>query len=157
MQFLKRRDFHVLYSSIGAPSFLLAPPSSLLVPENSNFTIKIQMDGNPKPTALFTWPHDNSITSTIEATQIYPFIYEAIFNSNNIPASYCGRTLDTRIMNTAGTSSLRKTNVTMLRKYCRLMTTLGARASLIAEREGGVSFYFCPPSYYKGSGTQGSL
>ena len=106
---------------IGVPSLLVAPPSSLLISENSNFTIKIQIDCNPKPMALLTWSHDKSKTSTIAATQIYPFIYEAIFTSNNIPAIYCGRTFDTRIINSVGTSSLQKTNVTVSCKYCRLM------------------------------------
>lgn len=107
----------IFYLSLGVPSFLLAPPPDLLVSESSNFTIRIQMDANPKPMALFRWPHDNSKTLTAATTQIYPFIYQATYTAINIPASYCGRYLYTRITNSIGTSSPRRLNVTVSCKY----------------------------------------
>eukprot|EP00112_Aurelia_sp_Birch-Aquarium-sp1_P022679 Seg649.2 transcript_id=Seg649.2/GoldUCD/mRNA.D3Y31 product="TBC1 domain family member 20" protein_id=Seg649.2/GoldUCD/D3Y31 len=114
----------------GVPSFLLAPPPDLLVSESSNFTIRIQMDANPKPMALFRWPHDNSKTLTAATTQIYPFIYHATYTAINIPASYCGRYLYTRITNSIGASSPRRLNVTVSLK---LDSPSNLQAKKIAE------------------------
>ena len=75
------------------------------------------MDGNPKPSAIFQWPHDSSKDKANPGTQLYPYIYESTYSVNNIPASFCGRILTTKVRNSVGTSATIRTNLTVLREY----------------------------------------
>ena len=74
------------------------------------------MDGNPIPSAVFQWTGERSKGPTILGTQIYPCIYKSTYTLDNIPASYCGRVLTTKVANSIGTSALKNTVVTVLRK-----------------------------------------
>ena len=77
------------------------------------------MDGNPKPSAYFRWPHLNgSSTTNVTSVQLYPFAYSSTYTMNKINASYCGRILQTTLKNRIGTSSVTAyTNVTVLCKF----------------------------------------
>ena len=74
------------------------------------------MDGNPKPTAIFEWPHDGRKDKSIKENELYPYFFQSIYTLNNIPASYCGRIVNTKIHNSVGAVT-KKTNVTVLCKY----------------------------------------
>ena len=100
----------------GTPQFTLAPPSAISVSENSNLELKVQMDGIPKPMATFQWPHDKSKDQAITGTELYPYIFQSIYTLNNVPATYCGRILDTKIQNAFGAVT-KKTRVMVFCMY----------------------------------------
>ena len=80
--------------------------------------LSIDMNGNPQPSAEFKWTHlPTSSSIDVPSVQFYPFVYSSAYSLNNIDASYCGRILQTTIKNSIGTSSVKRTNVTVLRKY----------------------------------------
>ena len=88
------------------------------VNENSNFALRVVMDGNPKPSADFKWPHRPDLpTTNVPSVQLYPFIYSSTYSLNNIDASYCGRILQTTVKNINGSSAPKDTNVTVLCEY----------------------------------------
>ena len=78
------------------------------------------MDGNPKPSAEFRWPHlTGSSPTNVPSVQLYPFVYSSTYTLNNIDASYCGRILQTTLKNSIGSSSeTASSNVTVL---CKIM------------------------------------
>ena len=54
------------------------------------------MDGNPKPSLDFEWPHlSGSLPTNVPSVDLFSFIYASNFSLNNINASYCGRILKT--------------------------------------------------------------
>ena len=71
------------------------------------------MDGNPKPSADFKWPHLSGPMGA-PSVQLYPFIYSSTYSLNNIGASYCGRILQTTVKSSIGSSATKDTNVTVL-------------------------------------------
>ena len=75
------------------------------------------MAGNPVPSAAFRWIGGSNKDQTISGTQLYPEIYQSTYTFNDIPASYCGRSLTTRAVSSQGRSPLITTKVTVLRKY----------------------------------------
>ena len=80
------------------------------------------MDGNPQPSADFTWPHlFGSSPTNVPSVQLYPFVYSSTYTMNNIGASYCGRILQTTLRNNIGSSVTASTNVTLLRKFALLV------------------------------------
>ena len=103
----------------GIPDFITRPPSAVDVNEGSNLQLRVQMDGNPKPSAYFKWPHINSSSPTnVTSVQLYPFVYSSTYTMNNIDASYCGRILQTTLRNIIGSSAVTaSTNVTVLCKF----------------------------------------
>ena len=76
------------------------------------------MDGNPKPSADFRWPHlTGSSAANVPSAKLYPFVYSSTYTLNNIDASYCGRILQTNLKNGTGSSLVTaSTNVTVLCK-----------------------------------------
>ena len=75
------------------------------------------MDGNPRPSADFKWPHLTTLPPTnVPSVQLHPFVYSSTYTLNKINASYCGRILETRLKNDNGRSSARSTIVTVLCK-----------------------------------------
>ena len=103
----------------GIPDFIPRPSSTLDVNEGSNLQLQVTMDGNPKPTADFRWPHlTGSSPTNVPSVQLYPFVYSSTYTLNNIDASYCGRILQTAIKNSIGSSlETASTNVTVLCKF----------------------------------------
>jgi len=102
----------------GIPDFIARPPNTLDVNEGSNLQLRVEVDGNPKPSADFRWPHlTGSSPTNVPSVQLYPFAYSSIYTLNNIDASYCGRILQTILKNSIGSSSVTaSTNVTVLLK-----------------------------------------
>ena len=93
----------------------MLPPLTLDVNENSNLKLSLEMDGNPKPSADFKWPHlSGSSQTNVSSVQLYPFIYSSTYSLNNIDASYCGRILQTTVKNSVGSSRAKDTYVTVL-------------------------------------------
>ena len=84
----------------------------------------VEMDGNPIPSAKFQWTGDKRKGPTIRGTQIYPHIYKSTYTLANIPASYCGRVLTTKVANNIGTSALKNTVVTVLRKSDKIFVRI---------------------------------
>ena len=102
---------------IGVPEFINFPPDILDVNESSDLNLKIEVDGHPKPSADFKWPHlTGSSPTNVPSVQLYPFVYSSTYALKNIDASYCGRILETTIKNSIGSSVIRMTNVTVLCK-----------------------------------------
>ena len=88
------------------------------VNEHSNMELRVEMDGNPKPSAEFKWPHrPDLLTTNPPIVQLYPFIYSSTYSLNNIGASYCGRILQTTVKNSIGSSAPKDTNVTVLCEF----------------------------------------
>ena len=110
-------EYKILLPHTGAPEFMLSPPPVVTASENSNFKMKVEMDGNPTPSATFQWLHEGNKVQTIKGTQLYPNVYLSTYALDNIPASYCGRLLAVKASNSLGTSARRSTNVTILRKF----------------------------------------
>ena len=114
------------------------------VNEGSNLQLQVTMDGNPKPSADFRWPHRTvSSPTNVPSVQLYPFVYSSTYTLNNIDASYCGKILQTTIKNSIGSSSVStSTNVTVLCKlsflfsniYCYLVVHLVALMKFISLR-----------------------
>jgi len=102
----------------GIPVFVSRPQIALDVNEGSNLQLKVEMDGNPQPSADFRWPHlTGSSAINVPSVQLYPFVYTSTYILNNIDASYCGRVLETTLKNSIGSSSdTASTNVTVLLK-----------------------------------------
>ena len=76
------------------------------------------MDGNPKPSAEFRWPHlTGSSATNVPSVQLYPFVYSSTYRMNSIDGSYCGRTLQIMLRNNVGSSAVRNTNITVLCKF----------------------------------------
>ena len=107
----------------GAPHFIRQPPTILEVNEGSTMLLKFYVDGNPKPSAYFKWPHLSQAWSEIfPIVQLHPFVYFSIYKLKNIDGSYCGRELLTKINSDIGLSSLIKsTYVTVKREYIRVL------------------------------------
>jgi len=80
--------------------------------------MRIEMNGNPKPSADFRWPHlTGSSPTNVPSAQLYPFVYSSTYTLNKIDASYCGRILQTTLKNSIGSSSDKaSTNITVLLK-----------------------------------------
>jgi len=116
----------------GIPDFVARPPSTLDVNEGSNLQLSIEVDGNPQPSADFSWPHlTGSSPTNVPSVQLYPFVYSSTYTLNNIDASYCGRILQTTLKNSIGSSSdTASTNVNVLLK-------LDMDFGLKAEKIGG--------------------
>ena len=106
----------LIFPISGAPEIKLMPPAEITVSEDSTFEIKVQMAGNPKPTAIFQWSIETNDKS-IEGTELYPYFFQSIYTLNSIPTRYCRRTLFTKVRNSLGTVSTSNTRVTVLRKY----------------------------------------
>ena len=88
------------------------------VNENSNLEFRVEMDGNPKPSADFKWPHlSGSPPTNPPIVQLYPFIYSSTYSLKNIDASYCGRILQTTVKNRVGSSRAKDTYVTVLCEF----------------------------------------
>jgi len=105
----------VCVSVHGVPEFIKFPPDILDVNESSDLNLKIEVDGHPKPSADFKWPHlTGSSPTNVPSVQLYPFVYSSTYALKNIDASYCGRILETTIKNSIGSSVIRMTNVTVL-------------------------------------------
>ena len=80
------------------------------------------MDGNPKPSADFRWPHlTGSSPTNVPSARLYPFVYSSTYILNNIDASYCGRILQTTLRNNIGSSITASTSVTVLCKFALLV------------------------------------
>ena len=109
----------------GIPDFIARPQITFDVNEGSNLQLQIEMDGNPKPSADFRWPHlTGSYPTNAQSVQLYPFVYSSTYTLNNIDASYCGRILQTTLKNSIGSSSdTASTNVTVLCKFIFLVLT----------------------------------
>ena len=108
------------------------PPNGLEITEGSNLQVKIEMDGNPKPSADFRWPHlPLSLPTNVPSVKLYPFVYSSTYTLNNIDASYCGRILQTTIRNNIGSSVTASTNVTLLCKFTLFVF-------IIAQRENSI-------------------
>ena len=107
----------------GIPDFIERPPSTLDVQEGSNLQLRIEMDGNPGPSADFRWPHlTGSSQTNVPSVQLYPFVYSSTYKLNHINASYCGRILQTTLKNSIGSSSdAASVNVTVLCKFIFLV------------------------------------
>ena len=109
---------------IGAPEFTTQPPRALYLTEGSNLQMRVEMDGNPKPSADFRWPNlTNSPDTNVPGLQLYPFVYSSTYTLNSINASFCGRILQTALRNSIGASPIiASTNVTVLSmciyEYC---------------------------------------
>ena len=102
----------------GIPDFMVQPPNTLQLNEGSNLVLRINMDGNPKPSADFKWTHlPKSSTTIVPSVQLHPFVYSSTYALNNIDGSYCGRILQTTIKNSIGSSPPRGTNVDVLCKF----------------------------------------
>ena len=98
------------------------PPNTLEIAEGSNLRLRIEMDGNPQPSADFIWPHlTGSSPTSAPSVQMYPFVYSSTYTVNNIGASYCGRILQTTLRNNIGSSATASTNVTLLCKFTLLV------------------------------------
>ena len=86
--------------------------------ENANLQLRVEMDGNPKPSADFKWMHfPNSSTVNVPSVQLYPFVYSSTYSLNEIDACYCGRILQMVVKNSNGSSSVKNTNVTVLCEF----------------------------------------
>ena len=107
----------------GIPAFIARPQITLDVNEGSNLQLQVEMDGNPKPSADFRWPHlTGSSAINVPSVQLYPFVYSSTYTLNNINASYCGRVLETTVKSSIGSSSVTaSTNVSVLRKSSLLV------------------------------------
>ena len=102
----------------GIPNFIRKPPSTYDVTEQSNLQLRIEMDGNPKPSAEFDWAYlPVSSPRNVPATPLYPFVYSSTYSLSNIDGSYCGRILQTTLKNSIGSSSVGETNVTVICKF----------------------------------------
>jgi len=113
----------------GRPDFRAMPPITMDVREGSNLQLPVEMDGNPKPSADFRWPHlTGSSPTNVPSEQLYPFVYSSTYKLTNIDASYCGRILQTILKNSIGSSDTASTNVTVLVK---LDMDLGLKAGKI--------------------------
>ena len=117
-----RNQLGFLNFQTGIPDFIVRPPITLDVNDGSNLQLRVEMDGNPQPSADFRWPHlTGSSPTNVPSVQLYPFVYSSTYTLNNIDASYCGRILQTTIKNSVGSSSVRtSTNVTVLCKRISL-------------------------------------
>ena len=93
----------------------MSPPSAIDVAENGVLRFSIQADGNPKPSVQSTWTHLN-VSANYSTTELYPFVYSGTYVSSSLGSSYCGRILRTQAINSAGRSSYKETNVTILCK-----------------------------------------
>ena len=115
----KAVTFNFLQFQTGIPDFIKQPPNNLDVNESSNVQFRIEMDGNPQPSADFKWPHlTGSSPTNVPSVQLYPFVYSSTYTMNNIDASYCGRILQTTLKNSIGSSlATASTNVTLLCKF----------------------------------------
>ena len=110
----------------GIPDFIQQPPSTLDITEGSNLQLRIEMDGNPQPSADFKWPHlTGSSPTNVPSVQLYPFVYSSTYTLNTIDASYCGRILQTTLKNSIGSSSVKSTKVTVLRKFSLAIVFIG--------------------------------
>ena len=110
--------FNFLQFQTGIPDFIKQPPNTLDVNEGSNLQLRIEMDGNPQPSADFRWPHlTGSSPTNVPSVHLYPFVYSSTYTLNNIDASYCGRILQTTLRNNIGSSATASTNVTLLCKF----------------------------------------
>ena len=106
------------YPFTGIPEFILSPPDATDVNENSNLDLRVEMNGNPKPSADFKWPHlSGSPPANVSSVQLYPFIYSSTYSLKNIDANYCGRILQTTVKSSVGSSTTKDTNVTVLCEY----------------------------------------
>ena len=114
----KAVSFNFLQFQTGIPDFIKQPPDTLEITEGSNLQLRIEVDGNPEPSASFRWPHLTSSSPTnVPNVQLYPFVYSSTYTLNNIDASYCGRILQTTLKTSNGSSSVTaSTNVTVLCK-----------------------------------------
>ena len=103
----------------GAPSFTKQPQTAVDVNEGSNLLLKFYMNGNPKPSAYFKWPHLGEGWSEIfPIVQAYPFVYFSIYKFNEVDGNHCGRTLLIKITNGIGSPPLKKsTHVSVKREY----------------------------------------
>ena len=117
-------NFHMnqigfLNFTTGIPDFIARPQIALDVNEGSTLQLKIEMDGNPQPSADFRWPHlTGSSPTNVPSVQLYPFVFSSTYTLNNIDASYCGRILQTTLKNSIRSSSdTASTNVTVLCKF----------------------------------------
>ena len=119
----KAVSFNFLQFQTGIPDFIKQPPNTLEMPEGSNLRLRIEMDGNPQPSADFKWPHlFGSSPTNVPSVQLYPFVYSSTYTMNNIDASYCGRILQTTLRNSIGSSlATASTNVTLLCKFTLLV------------------------------------
>ncbi len=81
---------------------MAAPPKSFEVAEKGEFQITTDFDGNPEPSAEVEFRHSWSKPAMI-VTKLHPFIYRATYTFKRVPASYCGRTMVTRVKNKIGT------------------------------------------------------
>ena len=115
-------SFNFLQFQTGIPDFIKQPPHTLDVNEGSNLQLGIEVDGNPKPTADFRWPHlTGSSPPNVPSFQVYPYVYSSTYTMNNIGASYCGRILQTTLRNSIGSSATASTNVTFLCEFTLLV------------------------------------
>ena len=94
--------------------------SALDVVENGTLRLTIHLDGNPRPSVDFRWPHlSGSSPTNVPSVQLYPFVYSSTYTLTNIPAHYCGRMVQVTLRNNLGTTrGSRSTNVTVL---CKLI------------------------------------
>ena len=118
----KAASFNFLQFQTGISDFIKQPPNTLDVTEGSNLQLRIEMDGNPQPSADFRWPHlTGSSPTNVPSVQLYPFVYSSTYTMNNIDTSYCGRILHTTLRNNIGLSVTASTNVTLLCKFTSLV------------------------------------
>ena len=75
------------------------------------------MAGNPTPSAVFRWISISDKDQTISGTPLYLQVYQSTYKFNDIPGSYCGRSLTTQAFNNLGRSKLMTTIVKVLREY----------------------------------------
>ena len=85
--------------------------------EQSNLELRIEMNGNPPPSADFKWSH-LPMSTTVSSEQLYPFVYSSTYSLHNINGSYCGRNLQVMVKNNIGSSSSKNINVTVICKLC---------------------------------------
>jgi len=105
----------------GIPDFIKKPPNTFDVNEGSNLQLAIVMDGNPRPSADFSWPHlAGSSPMNALSVQMRPFEYWSTYGLGNIDARYCGRMLQTTIRNKNGENTM-STLVTVLLKLDHLL------------------------------------
>ena len=97
---------------------MVYPPSAVELNETSNLQLRIEMDGNPQPSADFKWAHiPNSSATNVPSAQLFPFVYSSTYSLKNIDGSYCGRILQTTLKNSVGSSLVKSTNVTVLCEF----------------------------------------
>ncbi len=89
----------------------------LTVQDNSTITVTERMEGNPWTSLLSQWSHQHWSMYN-HGVQLYPYIYEATYQYQQIDRSFCGRSLFFEAMNSNGKSERRETVVLVLCKYC---------------------------------------